>query len=431
VDVIPDGPNGEHLADSRDSQHAAGRRGEIKSTMRRFRIVLLSIAFACSATLAARPEGQTPEAPAIDRNAPLVYVGTYTTGKSTSKGIYLFQLQSKGNVDTLVPLGVAGETVNPSFLDIDRRRRLLFAVSEVNNFEGKTVGAVSAFSIDPATGKLTLINQQPSMGTGPCHLVLDKAGKHVLVANYGSGSIAVLPVASDGRLGEPTATVQHTGSSVNPQRQKGPHAHCLILDPANRFAFACDLGLDKVMVYRYDADKGTLTPHDPAFAAVEPGAGPRDMVFRPDGRFAYVGNEMASTITAFSYDAGAGRLTEIQAISTLPADFQGQNSIAELAVHPSGKYVYISNRGHNSVAAFSVDSAKGTLTLLQHQDTGGRTPRHFGIDADARHLIMANQQSDSLLVSRIDNSGRLTPSGELVSAPTPVYVAFLPADARR
>jgi 6-phosphogluconolactonase len=185
------------------------------------------------------------------------------------------------------------------------------------------------------------------------------------------------------------------------------------------------------MVYRYDADKGTLTPHDPAFAAVEPGAGPRDMVFRPDGRFAYVGNEMASTITAFSYDAGAGRLTEIQTISTLPADFQGQNSIAELAVHPSGKYVYISNRGHNSVAAFSVDSAKGTLTLLQHQDTGGRTPRHFGIDADARHLIMANQQSDSLLVSRIDNSGRLTPSGELVSAPTPVYVAFLPADARR
>lgn len=399
--------------------------------MRTLRFVVAAlVAIGCS-VLQWPASGQTPATPTVARDAPLVYVGTYTSGKSTSKGIYLFQLLSKGSVDTLVPLGVAGETVNPSFLDIDRKRRLLFAVSEVNNFEGKTVGAVSAFSIDPATGKLTLINQQPSMGTGPCHLVLDKAGRHVLVANYGSGSVAVLPVGSDGRLGEATAAVQHTGSSVDPQRQKGPHAHCLVLDPANRFAFGCDLGLDKVMIYRYDSGKGTLTANDPAFATVKPGSGPRDLVFRPDARFAYVGNEMQSTITAFAYDGNAGRLTEIQTVSTLPADFQGQNSIAELAIHPSGKFLYISNRGHNSVAVFSVDAAKGTLTLLQHQDTGGRTPRHFGLDAEGRHVIMANQQSDTLLVGRVDDSGRLTPSGELVPAPTPVYVAFLPADSRR
>lgn len=394
-------------------------------------VTLLSAAVVCCTVVQRPTAGQTPAAPAIARDATLVYVGTYTTGKSTSQGIYLFQLESKGSVDRLVPLGLAAETVNPSFLDIDRKRRLLFAVSEVNNFEGKPVGAVSAFSIHPATGKLTLINQQPSMGTGPCHLVLDKAGRHVLVANYGSGSVAVLPVGPDGRLGAATATVQHTGSSVDPERQKRPHAHCLILDPANRFAFACDLGLDKVMIYRYDSDRGTLTAHEPAFAAVKPGAGPRDMVFRPDGRFAYVGNEMQSTITTFAYDAKAGRLTEVQDVSTLPADFQGQNSIAELAVHPSGRYVYISNRGHNSVAVFGVDAAKGTLTLLQHQSTGGRTPRHFGLDPTARHVIMANQQSDNLLVSRIDSTGRLTPSGELVSAPTPVYVGFLPAESRR
>ena len=399
--------------------------------MRNLSPAFLAFVLVFCSSFAESPAARQTTMATAGRGTTLVYVGTYTTGKSTGKGIHLFELQSKGDVDTLVPLGVAAETVNPSFLAVDRKRRLLFAVSEISNFEGKQVGAVSAFSIDPATGKLTLINQQPSMGTGPCHLVLDDRGRHVLVANYGSGSIAVLPVGPDGRLGEATATVQHSGSSVNPERQKGPHAHCLILDPANRFAFACDLGLDKILVYRYDAENGTLTPHDPAFATVKPGAGPRDMVFRPDSRFAYVGNEMQSTITAFAYDARAGRLTEIQTVSTLPSDFQGQNSIAEINVHPSGKYVYISNRGHNSVAVFAVDSSQGTLTLLQHQSTGGRTPRHFGLEPDAQRLIMANQQSDNMLVGRIGKDGRLTSSGELVSAPTPVYVGFLPAEARR
>jgi len=365
----------------------------------------------------------------------LAYVGTYTTGKSTSKGIYLFKLQTGGPNDpqdvTLAPLGLAVETPNPSYLDIDVRRRLLFAVNEVGTFEGKPTGAISAFSIDPATGRLTLLNQRSSMGTSPCHLVLDKQGRNILVANYGSGTVAVLPVAPDGRLGEATSVVQHTGSSINPQRQKGPHAHCTVLDPANRFAFACDLGLDKILAYRFDAAKGTLTPHEPAFAGVKPGAGPRSMVFRPDGRFAYVGNEMQSSATVFRYDANAGVLTEVQTVSTLPAGFEGSNSVAEVSMHPSGKWLYVSNRGHDSVALFNIDPDNGTLTYVAEQSTGGRTPRHFGIDPSAKYLVMANQNSDTLLVSRIDpGDGRLKPSAVFAQAPTPVFVKFLPPGKR-
>jgi 6-phosphogluconolactonase len=265
------------------------------------------------------------------------------------------------------------------------------------------------------------------MGRGPCNLTLDKSGRNVLVANYGSGSVAVLPVAPDGRLGDATSVVQHTGSSVNPQRQKGPHAHCITLDPANRFAFACDLGLDKVLSYRFDAVKGTLTPNEPAFVPLQPGAGPRHMVFRPDGRFAYVVNELHSTATAFAYDAGAGVLTALQTVSTLPADFAGTNSGAEVAMHPSGRWLYVSNRGHNSVALFDIDRDKGTLTYVAAHPTGGSTPRHFGIEPAAQHLVMANQRSDTLLANRIDAStGRLTPSAGFASAPSPVFVKFLP-----
>src|SRR5439155_24815355 len=226
---------------------------------------------------------------------------------------YLFRLQTQ-NLEVpqnirLVPLGLAAASSNPSFLEIDLRRRLLFAVNEVSEFEGKPTGAVSAFSIDPAKGTLTFINQRPSMGTSPCHLVLDKSRQHLLVANYGSGSVSVLPVAADGRLGAASDVVQHTGSSVNPERQKGPHAHCVAIDRANRFVFVCDLGLDKVLAYRFDGRRGTLTPHDPPFAQVKPGAGPRHMIFRPDGGFAYVVNELTSTVTAFRYDAGPGART--------------------------------------------------------------------------------------------------------------------------
>jgi 6-phosphogluconolactonase len=362
-------------------------------------------------------------------NVTLVYVGTYTG--ATSKGIYFFRLQT-GNLEipqniTLVPLGLAVDTRNPSFLEIDTARSLLFAVNEIDEFEGRPTGAVSAFTIDPATGRLTLINQRPSMGTGPCHLTLDKERRHLLVANYGSGSVAVLPLGSDGRLGAATDVVQHTGQSVNPDRQKGPHAHCVTFDPANRFVFACDLGLDKVLTYRFDAQRGKLSPGEPAFTPIKAGAGPRHMVFRPDGRFAYVVNELNSTICVFGYEAAAGILHEVQTVSTLPAHFDGANSGAEIDVHPSGKYVYASNRGHNSVVLFRVDPAKGTLTYVEEQGTGGNKPRHFGIEPSARHLAIANQDSNTVLVCRIDaGNGRLKPSGVFASAPTPVCVKFLP-----
>jgi 6-phosphogluconolactonase len=359
----------------------------------------------------------------------LAYVGTYTGDKS--QGIYLFRLQTQ-NPDVsqntlLVPLGLAAATPSPAFLEIDAKRRLVFAVNETNEFNGQPTGGVSAFAVDPATGKLKLLNQQSSMGSGPCHLILDRAGRHVFVANYGSGSVAVFPVAADGRLGKASDFVQHEGKSVNPQRQEGPHAHCVTLDAANRFLFVCDLGLDKVMIYKFDAANGKLTPNEPAFAALAPGAGPRHMVFRPDGRFAYVVNEMSSTVTAFGYDANAGALTELQTVSTLPEDFAGSNTCAEIGIHPSGKFVYASNRGRDSVVLFAVDREQGTLSYVEEQSTGGKTPRHFGIQPSGAHMAIANQNSDTLLLCRIDEAnGRLKPSGVFAEAPAPVCIRFLP-----
>jgi 6-phosphogluconolactonase len=357
----------------------------------------------------------------------LVYVGTYTGPKS--QGIYLFRLQADGpgapqNI-RLVPLGLAAATSNPSFLEIDLKRRLLFAVNEVNQFDGTPGGGVSAFAIDARTGRLAPINQRPSMGTAPCHLVLDRSGRHLIVANYGSGSVSVLPVAPDGRLGAASHVVQHAGSSVDPQRQTGPHAHCVTFDRANRFVFVCDLGLDKVLAYRLDVQRGQLIAHDPPFAQVKPGAGPRHMVFRPDGRFAYVVNEMTSTITAFRYDADAGALHDVQTVSTLPEHFQGANSGAEIAVHPSGRWLYVSNRGHNSVALFTIDPNAGTLAWVEEQGTRGFKPRHFGIDPAAAYLAVGNQDSDTILVARVDaGTGRLTPSGVLAHAASPVCMLF-------
>jgi 6-phosphogluconolactonase len=375
-----------------------------------------------------RPNSENGE---ISLNDTLVYIGTYTGSNSKSQGIYVYKLETKGS-DTaehqaLVPLGLAAAVASPSFLDIDPQRRLLFAVNETSDFGGRPTGAVSSYSIDRGTGKLTQLSQRPSMGGGPCHLVLDKNRRHVLVANYGGGSVAVFPVGTDGVLGEATDFHQHAGKSVNPRRQEGPHAHCVTFDPAGRFLFVCDLGLDKVMIYRYDAEQGKLSANEPAFASLKPGAGPRHMAFRPDGKFAYVINELDSTITAFAYDAASGTLRELQTVSTLPPGFDGSNSTAEIAVHPSGKFVYGSNRGHDSVAVFAIDQAAGTLTYVDARSTGGKTPRNFEIGPAGEQLIAANQNSDTLLVCRIDSSkGRLEPQSELVDAPSPVCVKFLP-----
>jgi 6-phosphogluconolactonase len=389
--------------------------------------LLLALSLAVSGYAADVDEAPKPEKKE-EANPTLAYVGTYTGSKS--QGIYLFRLQTQNlevsqNI-TLVPLGLAAETVNPSFLELDLNRRLLFAVNEVGELDGKPTGGVSAFKID-AAGKLTLINRRPSMGKDPCHLALDRTGRNLVVANYTSGTVAVLPVAADGTLGEATSVVQHKGKGADPKRQAGPHAHGVTFDPDGRFVFICDLGADKVFVYKLDAEKGLLTPHTTPSVSLKPGAGPRHMVFRPDGRFAYVVNELTSTVTAFAYDAAAGTLKELQTISTLPEQFEGPNTTAEIDVHPTGKYLYVSNRGHNSVVLFKIDAELGTLTFVEEQGTGGKKPRHFGIEPSAKHLAIANQDSDTVLVARIDaGNGRLKPSGVFASVGSPVCVKFLP-----
>jgi 6-phosphogluconolactonase len=350
-----------------------------------------------------------------------VYIGTYT--QRGSKGIYLAHLDMKGGELRLN--GLAGEVVNPSFLAIHPNRRFLYAIGEVGQFAGGKGGAVSAFAIDPESGKLRLLNQKSSRGSGPCHVVVDKSGTNALVANYGGGSVACLPIGEDGHLGDATSFIQHKGSSVNPQRQKGPHAHSINLDPANRFAFAPDLGLDKIMICRFDAVQHVLIPNDPP-AAVAPGSGPRHFDFHPNGRFAYAINELASTVTAFEYDGDRGTLQTMQTVSTLPDGFDGKSFTADVHVHPSGKFVYGSNRGHDSIAIFAVDSATGKLAAIGCESTQGKTPRNFGIDPTGAYLLAANQDTDNVVVLRIDAAtGKLEPTGESIRVPMPVCVKFL------
>jgi 6-phosphogluconolactonase len=356
-----------------------------------------------------------------------VYVGTYTGGPHNSKGIYRFELDPA--TGALTHLALAAEAKNPSFLAIHPNRRFLYAVGELDSFQGKkNSGAITAFAIDPKTGDLTLLNQQPSGGAGPCHLVVDKEGKHVLAANYSGGSVCVIPIDADGRLGTATAFIQHQGHGVNKQRQEAPHAHSINLDAASRFAVVADLGLDKVMVYKYDAEKGTLTPNDPPSTDIAPGSGPRHFAFHPDGRHAYVINELASTVTAMDYDSDRGLLKPIQTISTLPADFRGDTTCAEVQVHPTGKFLYGSNRGHNSIAVFTINPESGRLTAVGHQSQDIKTPRNFGIDPTGAYLLVANQDSNSIVVFRInDKTGELTPTGVKVEVPAPVCVKMMPA----
>jgi len=352
----------------------------------------------------------------------LVYIGTYTD--KDSKGIYAYRYDPGSG--QLTSLGLAAETANPSFLAVHPNRRFLYAVNEVGDYKGPNSGAVTAFAIDPKTGKLTLLNERPTRGADPCCVALDKTGKYVLVANYTGGSVVVFPVQPDGRLGEASAFIQHTGSSVNLERQEGPHAHWIDMSDDNRFALAVDLGLDEVLIYRFDSAKGSLTPNAPPFGKVNPGAGPRHLAFHPKGKFAYVINELRSTVTAFSYDAASGALEELQTLSTLPKGFSGQNDTAEVAVHPSGKFLYGSNRGHDSIAVFAIDSRKGTLQLVENVSTGGKTPRNFEIDPTGSRLFVANQDSSNIVVFRIDpKSGRLTPTGQVLDVPSPVCVKFV------
>jgi 6-phosphogluconolactonase len=355
-----------------------------------------------------------------------VYIGTYTPAKGKSEGIYRFELDlANGKASKAV---LAAKAKDPSFLAIHPSHKFLYAVGEIDNFEGKkNSGGVSAFSLDPKTGDLTLLNQQSSKGAGPCHIVLDKAGKHALVANYSGGSACVLPIDSKGKLGSFSCFVQHTGSSKDKSRQEAPHAHSINLDTANRFAFVADLGLDKVVIYRYDPDQGTLEKNEPRFAQVAPSSGPRHFAFHPNGKFAYVINEMKNTVTAFSYDPETGALKTIQTVPTLPKNFKGKSSTAEVVVHPSGKFLYGSNRGHNSLAIFAIDPKTGKLTPRGHQAENIKTPRNFAIDPTGTYLLSANQDSGSVIVFRIDQeTGDLTPTGTVVDVPFPVCVRMMP-----
>jgi 6-phosphogluconolactonase len=346
-----------------------------------------------------------------------VYFGTYTrSGKS--KGIYMSRFNSASG--TLSAPELVGETGNPSFITIHPNRLRVYAVNEQNE------GTVSAFSIDPSTGKLTAINQVMSKGSSPCFVVVDKAGTHALIVNYGSGSTVAFPLNTDGRLGEASAFIQHHGSSIDKRRQQGPHAHSLNLSFDNRFAIVADLGLDEVIVYKYDTAAGSLAPNDPPFIKLKPGGGPRHFAWHPKGKFGYAINEMGSAVTALSWDAKRGVFKDLQTISTLPPDFKGVNNCAEVQVHKSGKFVYGSNRGHNSIAVFSVDQGKGTLTSVEQVLTQGKTPRNFRMDPTGAYLLAANMDSDSVVVFKVDQkTGKLTPNGQKIEVGQPVCIKFL------
>lgn len=386
----------------------------------RLAIGLIGLTFVLGAGFLGRPATADDGAKEL-----LTYFGTYTRGDK-SKGIYCFRLDLASG--KLTPAGVTEGVVNPSFLAIHPSGKFLYSVSEVNDANGKPGGAVSAFTLDRKTGALKPLNHQSSEGAGPCHVAVDKTGKVAMVANYGSGSIASLPIKADGSLDKAASAIQHEGSSVVPGRQAGPHAHSMNVSPDNRFAFAADLGLDKVLIYKLDPAKGTLTANDPAFGKAIPGGGPRHFAFHPSGRFAYVCNEIKSSVTAFTYDAEKGSLTELQTITTLPEETAG-NSTAEIQVHPSGKFLYCSNRGHDSLAIYTIDEKTGKLTASGHQKTLGKTPRNFGIDPTGAYVIACNQATDNVVVFKVDQAtGKLTQVGEPINVPMAVCVKFLAAE---
>jgi 6-phosphogluconolactonase len=401
------------LAGDREAQ--VSRRSEAKEPMKTsralFRILpALLLAWLASSALPARA-GNAP--------AYLVYVGTFT--QHGSKGIYLMHMDA--STGALSEPELVAEAASPAFLALHPNHHLLYSVNEVDK------GSISAFAIDEGSGKLTFLNQQPSQGHAPTHLVVDPEGKNVLAANYGSGSVAVLPIEPDGKLAPPSSVDQHEGRGADPSRQGGPHAHCVNIDPSGHYAVSCDLGLDKIFVYRFDPQAHTITPNDPPFVTVAPASGPRHLAFSPEGRNLYVVDEMACTVTAFHCDAGHGTLTGFQTISTLPDDFHGQKSTAEIAVHPSGRFLYASNRGDaNSIAIFTINSSDGKLTTAGHVSTQGRAPRDFAIDPTGKWLLAANQDTDNIVEFRIDpESGALQPSGVSIKTPTPVCITFLPA----
>ena len=354
----------------------------------------------------------------------LMYVGTDTTG--ASEGIYVYRFDAA--TGSMEHLSTTPGVENPAFLAIDPGGRYLYSVAATDAESNVETGSVHAFAIDQTTGELSALNHQSSKGAGTCHITVDHTGRYVLAANYWSGSVAMLPIQGNGSLGEAVSVVQHEGSGPDPERQEGPHAHSITVDPSNRYAFAADLGLDKMMVYKLDTDRGSMAPNDKPWVSTAPGAGPRHFDFHPNRRHAYVINELDSTLTAFRYNESIGTLSEVQSISTIPEDFTDINYCADVHVHPSGKFVYGSNRGHDSIVMCAVDKATGALTYLGCELTQGETPRNFAIDPTGAYLLAANQDSDSIVTFLIDQeTGMLEPTGTAVDVPTPVCLKLIPA----
>lgn len=357
-------------------------------------------------------------------NSYLVYVGTYSV--RGSQGIYAFRFDSDSG--KLYPLGLRAEAINPSFLVVDRARHFLYAVSEVSDYGGEKSGAILAYNIDQQTAQLKLVNQIASIGAGPCYLSFDKSGKYLLVANYQGGSVAAFPILTNGGLGNASAFIQHHGSGADPVRQGGPHAHAIATTPDNRFAIAADLGLDRLLLYRFGPEQGSLLPNQSVAASTLPGAGPRHFVFHPKKQFLYAINELASTITEFRYDSNGEvlQLTSLQTTSTLPKGFSGHNEAADLHVDAAGKFLYASNRGHDTIETFAIDANGGNLSPVGEIATGGKTPRNFAIDPTGRFLLVANEDSDNLVTLRVDReSGKPNATGVVAGIPSPVCVAFV------
>lgn len=351
----------------------------------------------------------------------ILYVGNYK-GKN-APGIYTGRFDAASG--RLAGISLAAETVNPSYLAVHPNRRFLYAA---NNYQGKSVGSVSAFAIDRKTGKLTLLNSVSTRGMDPYFLAVDKTGRAVVAVNYASGSVVLLPIKEDGSLAEVSAFLERHGSSVNPTLQSGPHPHSIRISADNRFAIMADRGADQVAVYRLDPLKGALTPNEPPYVKVKPGSGPRYLDIHPNGKFVYVINELQNSVTAFDYNTAEGVLKEVQTVPTLPKDFAGNNLPADVHVHPSGKFLYGSNRGHDSIAVFQIDRKTGTLKPLEHVATQGKSPRSFGIDPTGSYLIVANQDTGNLVVFRIDQkTGGLTPTGQMVEVGMPVCMQFVEA----
>jgi 6-phosphogluconolactonase len=366
----------------------------------------------------------------------LVWFGTWTReqgGPSDSEGIYVARFDlATGKLSEPV---LAAQAVNPSFLAADPTRPLIFAVAEVDDHGSGRTGGVIGFAIDEATGRLTALGSQPSGGGGPCHVSLDPHGRVVLAANYGGGSVICLGIDKTGSPrpvvpGSPGGFVQHDSdragvAGIDAGRQEKPHAHSIDVAPDGRFAFCCDLGLDEVVIYRLDAERATLSPHGKA--TVAPGSGPRHFALHPGGRFAWCVNELALTVTGFIFDAEAGTLTEIETVPTLPADVLDRTgfSTAEIAVHPTGKFLYASNRGHDSIACYRIDEASGRLTFLGTEPIRGQMPRHFALAPGGKFLLAAGQKSNTVTVFAIDQAtGALSFTGQSVALPTPMCILF-------